>query len=230
MPINVVCPTCHKRFSVADEHAGKTGPCPSCKGQITIPKLEDEVVIHAPVDGPTDSKGRPVLKTEKVKDGKFNPVLAGGIGGAVVVAFAVAFLLQGRELAGSVVLLGAGALMLGPPLAAAGYGFLRDSELEPYTGNALAIRASACGLAFAAAWGAYALLAYQMSGSWPVGTLEIYQTFIAAAVAVGIGAFASHVSLDLDPAVGAVHFALFFVTTVLLRLTLGLTSLPGIGE
>ncbi|MEN1679403.1 MAG: hypothetical protein AAGJ46_07400 [Planctomycetota bacterium] len=229
MAINVVCPSCHKRFSVADEHAGKTGPCPACKGQITIPKLEDQVVIHAPKDGPTDSKGRPVLKTEKVKDGTFSLVTAGAVGGAVVVAFAAAFLLQGSELASNAILLGSGAVVLGPLLAGAGYGFLRDSELEPYTGGALAIRASACGLAFAAAWGAYALLAYQMSGSWPVGSLEIYQTFIAAAVAVGIGAFASYVSLDLDPAVGAVHFALFFVTTVLLRLTLGLTSLPGIG-
>ena len=48
MPINVTCPGCLKRFSVADKFAGKKGPCPKCKKIITIPKKEDEVVIHAP--------------------------------------------------------------------------------------------------------------------------------------------------------------------------------------
>ena len=48
MPIHVVCPSCHARFKVGDQHGGKTGACPKCKGQIQIPKAEDEIIIHAP--------------------------------------------------------------------------------------------------------------------------------------------------------------------------------------
>ncbi|MEM8866256.1 MAG: hypothetical protein AAGF31_11990, partial [Planctomycetota bacterium] len=177
MPINVVCPGCLKRFAVAEQHAGKKGPCPQCKTLIDIPKLEDEVVIHAPAEtsGPRDAKGRAVLKTVKAKDGKFNPVLAGVIGLAVVLAFGVAFMLQGTETAKNVFVLGGGAILFGPLLAAAGYSVLRDSELEPYQGTALLIRATACGLAFAAAWGVYTLLAYQLGGEWPIDTLGLPQ-------------------------------------------------------
>ncbi|MEM8865061.1 MAG: hypothetical protein AAGF31_05890, partial [Planctomycetota bacterium] len=99
-----------------------------------------------------------------------------------------------------------------------------------YQGTALLIRATACGLAFAAAWGVYTLLAYQLGGEWPIDTLGLPQMAIAAVVAIGVGAFASYVSLDIDPAIGAVHCGLYFVVTVLLRLTMALPALPGLGD
>ena len=66
MPIQVTCPNpkCLTRFSVADKYAGQKGPCPKCKTVITIPKKEDEVVIHTPVHseaGGADASGRKVL-------------------------------------------------------------------------------------------------------------------------------------------------------------------------
>lgn len=230
MPITVVCPGCLKRFTVADKHGGKQGPCPSCDTLIDIPKASDEVVIHAPDDGgPKDAKGRAVLKTQKAKDAKFSPVLAGAAGVGVLVAFGVAFAVKGTAAAAGLPLLGGAAVLLGPLLAWAGYGFLRDGELEPYSGSALAIRSLACGLGFAAGWGAYALLAYQLGGEWPIPTLEMYQLALPLVAAVGIGALASHVSLDLDPAVGAFHFVLYFAVTVALRVTMALPALPGLG-
>ena len=48
-----------------------------------------------------------------------------------------------------------GSVLLGPPLAFAGYTFLRDDELEPYRGTEVLLRSLACGLVFAAIWGAY---------------------------------------------------------------------------
>src|SRR5258708_6764900 len=39
MPIPVTCPSCKTSFTVGDQHAGKKGPCPKCKGIIAIPKL-----------------------------------------------------------------------------------------------------------------------------------------------------------------------------------------------
>ena len=65
MPINVTCPKCLTKFTVGDQHAGKTGACPKCKGPITVPSKEDEIVIHAPEFGEAgakDAKGRSVLK------------------------------------------------------------------------------------------------------------------------------------------------------------------------
>ena len=41
----------------------------------------------------------------------------------------------------SPIVLGIGAVLLAPPLVLAGYSFLRDDELEPYSGRALWIRA-----------------------------------------------------------------------------------------
>ena len=63
MPINVICPGCHTRFKVGDQHAGKTGACPKCKGPIQIPAAADEVVIHEPESeaGAKNAQGRNVL-------------------------------------------------------------------------------------------------------------------------------------------------------------------------
>ena len=74
MPIQVICPGCHTRFNVGDQHAGKTGACPKCKGSIQIPELGDEIVIHeAELEaGAKDSKGRSVLKPIKRKEAKFS--------------------------------------------------------------------------------------------------------------------------------------------------------------
>src|SRR5258708_9739278 len=78
MPIQVTCPGCLKRFSVADKFAGQKGPCPKCKQIITIPKKQDEVIIHAPdhsETGHVDASGRNVLKNYKRMDTKFQPLL-----------------------------------------------------------------------------------------------------------------------------------------------------------
>lgn len=38
MTITVECKQCGARFSARDEHAGKRGACPKCKGPITVPR------------------------------------------------------------------------------------------------------------------------------------------------------------------------------------------------
>lgn len=228
MPIPVTCPSCHKRFQVSDKFAGQTGPCPSCKAQITIPKLEDQVVIHAPDDGPKDAKGRPVLKTVRSSDGKFNPVMAVVIGLVSISLVAGAFLLNGSELASQSWVLGGGALLLGPLVAWAGYAFLRDFELEAHSGTALGLRCLGCGVGFAAGWLVLYVLAAQLGGDWTIGKLNVLQLVFITGVAFGVAAFASFVSLDLDPTNAAVHAAMYFGIAVLLRLAMGLVSLPGL--
>ncbi len=227
MPIDVICPGCHKRFKVSEKFAGQKGPCPQCKTLMEIPKLEDQVVIHAPDDGgPKDAKGRSVLKTSKYKDARFNPVVAASVGGVVLLMLLVALLMRGQE-EKSLLLLGAGALLLGPLLAWAGYPMLRDQELEPYLGSTLWLRAIICGVAFAAAWGVYCYVGYFLGGGWPIPQLDMVRILVACGFALAVGTLASFVSLDLDPVIAGLHFGMYFAATILLRLAMGLDALPG---
>ncbi len=230
MAIQVTCPGCLTRFSVADQHAGKEGPCPKCKKKITIPEVGDEVVVHAPAhDGPTDSKGRSVLKTVRKKDAGFNPLIATGLGATVLLTLLAAFLLHGTEAANGWPILAGGSILLGPLLAWAGYSFLRDQELEPYRGNALWVRSTICGLVFALAWFVYVLIASQIGESgWQEAGLAPWQMGFAAAVAIGIGTLAGFVTLDLEPFMAFFNCSLYFVITVLLRYVMALPPLPGL--
>jgi phage FluMu protein Com len=233
MPINVTCPGCLKRFSVADKFAGQKGPCPKCKEVITIPKKEEEIVIHAPDHseaGAIGVGGRHALKTYKRKDTKFQPLVFAGVIGFVLVTLLVALVLRST---GQIEtwMMAAGAILLGPPLAWAGYPFLRDQELEGYQGAALVIRSVACGLVYALLWGLYIFVGGQLFGAdaFTKG-MEIYQLVIMAAAVLGVGTFAAYVCFDLEPGSAFFHCALYFAVTVLLRLVAGLAALPGLGS
>ncbi|TWT67695.1 hypothetical protein Pla123a_42510 [Posidoniimonas polymericola] len=230
MPIDVTCPGCHKRFKVSDKFSGQKGPCPQCKTVMEIPKLEDQVVIHAPdeTSGPKDAKGRSVLKTAKYKDAKFNPIMASAVGGVVLLMLLGAFLLRGQSPDEWV--LAGGAVLLGPLLAWAGYPILRDSELQPYSGGEAWLRAAGCGLAFALGWGVYCYVGYYFGGGdWPIRDLDMVYTFFAAGFALGIGGLAAFVAFDLEPISATLLAAFYFVVTIVLRLVMDLPALPGLG-
>jgi len=235
MPIQVICPGCHTRFKVGDQHAGKAGACPKCKGQIQIPALGDEVIIHAPEleAGAKDAKGRNVLKPLRRKETKFQLNTALIAGGASLLTVAIAFLIGNSQgdLGGSLTwILAGGALLLGPPLAYAGYFFLRnDEELEAFRGRELLLRCGACGAAFAATWGLYWYLGAQF---FELGEarLELFQIGVLLIPMVLLGTAASYLSFDFEPLTGFFHYTLYFVATVLLRAVMFLPLLPGMGD
>src|SRR5262245_13474966 len=196
MAIDVTCPNCHTRFQVSDKFAGKSGPCPKCKSTIKVPEKKDEVVIHAPEEtGPKDSKGQAVLKpiarTEVRLAAPQIAIIVGSVLVVVIVALVLRLQFKGGDVPPLITILGA--ILLGPPLAFAGYTFLRDDELEPYRGQEVLLRALGCGLAFAAIWGAYWLgFAYWYDfKALPVGqpNWQILAGGVPAMIAVG--AFAS---------------------------------------
>lgn len=233
MPIRVTCPSCHTRFKVGDQHAGKTGACPKCKGQIEIPTADDEVVIHAPEleAGATDAQGRSVLKPIKRKEAKFQVNTTIVIVGVAILAVAIAFLAGRSNLeAGQVsIVLAVGAVLLGPPLALAAYTFLKDDELGAFEGSAVIVRSLACGAVYALLWGVYIFVANQLFGPEEVEAgLEMIQVAGLAAGVAAIGTFTAFVSFDLEPITGFFHFALYLVTTSLLRAVMGLDFLPGL--
>lgn len=235
MPIQVICPGCHTRFKVGDEHAGKSGACPKCKGPIKIPEKGEEVIIHAPEmeAGAKDSKGRNVLKPIKRKETKFSTNIFVMVAGLGLLSLIVAWLLGRSDLSASAVTysLAAGAILLGPLLAYAGYTFLRDDELGVYQGKDVVIRSVACGLVYALLWGVYVYIGWNVFGDDAFKNgLEMLHLSILSGIVLGIGTFAAYVSFDLEPFSAFFHYALYFLVTVLLRFVMGLPFLPGMKD
>lgn len=232
MPINVTCPGCFTKFTVADKFAGQKGPCKKCKTIIEIPKLEDQVVIHAPTHseaGAVGAGGQHVLKTFRKTDAKFQPLVFAAVISVVLIVLLAAIVLRSMGNTSSLMLT-LGAIILGPPLAWAGYTFLRDDELEAYQGVNVAIRAVACGLVYALVWGVYMFIAHQWFGSDAMAKgLDVWQMGVLMVPIFAIGTMAAYVSFDLEPGSAFFHFALYFAVTVLLRLVAGLSLIPGLG-
>jgi hypothetical protein len=223
MPITIVCPGCKKRFAVSEKFAGQKGPCPSCKTVIEIPKLEEQVVIHAPEGGGTkDSKGAAVIRPILRQETRFDPKFAVGIGLAVLVMFVLAYAVgasyrspqRGQPAQVPWVFQAIAALVLGPPLALAGYTFLRNDEFEPFRGMELWVRVLGCGTVYAALWGIYSLIPWALDME---SGFETMQLVYVVPPFVLLGAFTAFVSLDLDFLTGAMHYGLYLIVTVLLR-------------
>src|SRR5437773_846142 len=221
MAIDVTCPSCHTRFQVSDKFAGKSGPCPKCKKTIKVPDKKDEVVIHAPeVSGPTDSMGQAVLKPISRTEVRLQVPQIAAIIGSVLVVLIVAVVLRFQFKGGAVppLITILGSILLGPPLAFAGYTFLRDDELEPYRGREVILRSLPCGLTYAAIWGAYWLVFAYWYNFKPLPTVEPNWQIMAAVVPamVAAGAVAAQASLEFELTTAALHYALYLISTVLL--------------
>lgn len=231
MPIQVTCPGCLKRFSVAEKFAGQKGPCPNCKQTITIPKKEDEVVIHAPDHseaGAVGAGGRHALKTYRWKDTKFQPLVFTGVIGAVLVALLAALVVRSQG-PPEMWLKALAAIVLGPPLAWAGYTFLRDAELEAYRGMPAIIRSLACGLVYALLWGVFVFLGHRFFGTDAMTKgLEIWQMVVLLVPVFAGGTLAAFASFDLDPGSAFFHCAMYFAVTVILRLVAAMPAVPGL--
>ncbi len=220
MPIAVVCPGCKARFSVSDKFAGKKGPCPKCKQIIQVPaEAAPEIKIAEPEafgGGGKDAKGRPVLKPIARVETKVRPVTWAAIAGGTLLAFGVALVLRNFDNKLPAVILGL--LIISPPLAVGGYFFLRNDELEAYSGKALWTRAAICALAYAALWGFYYPLAPYLSG-------EVWQWLFVAPVFIACGAGAALALFDLDFGTGALHYSFYLLVTLMLRAATGLPPL-----
>lgn len=227
MPISVVCPSCKARFNVSDKFAGKQGPCPKCKAKITIPKLEEQVTIHAPEEyasGGKDAKGRPVSKPIARVETKFKPKIAAAMAGGALVVFFVAYLLgfdrwqilltdDENWLEG--ILRVVGLMLISPPIVAGAYAFLSDPELEPFKGAELWKRSALCALGYIAIW----------IGCWYVpgdilATVTIWFFILPPVLVVGAGI--SFACLDLDIQNSFFHYACFLLITIGVAFAAGL--------
>jgi hypothetical protein len=222
MAIDVTCPGCHTRFQVSEKFAGKSGPCPKCKKTIKVPDLKDKVVIHAPeVSGPTDSKGKAVLQPIFREEVRLQTPQIVAIAGSVVGVMAISLVMRLQFPGGHVPLLVPilGGILLGPPLAFAGYTFLRDDELAPFRGQEVLVRTVACGLVYALIWGIYWLVFAYFNNWKPLSHPPDWQLMAAVLpVMVGLGALTAQSALEFELGMGALHYSMYLAATVILRL------------
>lgn len=114
------------------------------------------------------------------------------------------------------------ALVLGPPLAFGAYSFLRNDEFEPYRNKELWIRVAACGAVYALLWGLFGYLPVWLGMKPP--NWEVFQLMYVAPPFVAAGAFAAYVCFELEMMMCVLHYGLYLITTVLLRVTAGLNA------
>ncbi len=226
MPIQVTCANCLKRFQVSDKFAGKTGACPNCKKEIKVPDASEQVVIHAPDDGaPKDRDGRSVLKPLERKE---TDVTRKGLlltGGAILAAFGIA---AGFRFAGD----GTGAplwsqiiglILMAPPLVWAGYTFAREQELEAFTGSELRMRVLIVSAIFAALWLIYAFVPAYVFELNAANEMSFMVFGVTVAIMIGIGAFASAGTFELEFTGGLVLSGLYYIATIVLAVTAGVS-------
>jgi hypothetical protein len=223
MSIQVTCPGCLTRFQVSEKFAGKKGPCPKCKKEITIPDKQSEVVIHSPEDaGPKDSQGRSVLKPISRQETRLSWALWAAIVTAVLAAIllAVGLRITGDEVSLPIRVIGA--VVVAPALVFAGYTFARDQELEPYRGTEVLIRTAIASLGLAVLWLVYAYV--------PAYLFEYERAAEASYLIAGgailammvLGALVAVAAFELEFSGGLIVSALYYVSV------LGLAVLAGI--
>lgn len=218
MPIHVICPHCRARFSVSEKFAGKRGPCPKCKGVITVPAATESVTLHEqPDDSPKDSKGRSVLKPIKREETKINPIVAVAIGGGCLAFLLATYALQALGLLYPPIM-AVGLVLASGPVVAAGYSFLRDAELEPYCGGALWLRAFLCGAVFALPWGVLYFLPESAFSAGYWSWLFILPPCLAVCGGTAVA------TLDLDFGSGVMLYAFHLGVSLLLRFVAGLPA------
>lgn len=221
MPIAVVCPGCKAQFRVSEKFAGKTGPCPKCKAQITIPAAGPEIKIHAPDPGATtgkDSKGRavsaPLLRFEERMSTQTMVLLGAGTLASLILAF-----FAGRILSDHRPLLAAlGLALISWPIVLAGYRVFREEEAEPHQGKVLYFRAAICAAIYALLWGAF----WFVPEDW---IIEYWSWFYIAAPFLLLGAVTAFASLDLDFGSGFFHYCFYLAVTLLYRYLIGMGNL-----
>jgi len=219
MPIQVICPGCHKRFKVSDQFAGQAGACPSCKGEIKVPEKSDEVQVHGHdefAEGGRGVDGKLVTKPVARSVTKFNPVVATIIAAVCLVVLIGAFL-GGNAIENSTLIRAVALFVISPPLALAGYTFLRNDELEPYRGQSLYLRSATCGAAWFALWCVFVFLVQQefiTTDAWTWG--------IVCIPIIVVGTMIPSALFDLDVGNGFFHYSFYVVVTLALRWVAGM--------
>ncbi len=229
MAIQVTCAKCFARFTVSDKFAGQTGPCPKCKTVITIPALNEQVVVHESAKGPKDASGRPVSRPIFRQETPITAIHWTMVGCGAVILLVVAVV--GRLMYSTETFpwagLGLGALLCGAPTAFIGYWLLRDPEAGGFGGQELWLRVAVCAAGFALLWGFSPLMAFAFNE--PVAQPSMLSQSVALALIMLAGGGISLLTFDLDYLMGLVHAVTYVAFCLIMRLIAGLPAIAGLG-
>lgn len=217
MPILVVCTGCQARFTVSDQYAGRTGPCPKCKKPITIPKPEQAVVIHEPEPPAAAARATGRVSTKPLPKRDIpvavRSILLTTAGFAVTAAAAW---IVGRILPPPLWLTATAAFVVALACVLVGYEMVRDRDLDPHRGRDLFVRALVCAGVYAALWGVRGLLPAE-------STSEMYQWLFIGPIFFAAGGLAALASLELDWGPAVAHYSFYVLVTATLRWLAGMT-------
>ena len=211
MAIDVICPGCFKRFQVSDQFAGRTGPCPGCKTVISIPTLEDQVVIEEPVHKP----GAPGAHT-KIDGiarrvgffGRFEVITLCSLFAAAAVIAILSNILQGDPVgvlnATSGFFFALGLVLVSLASSVLGYGVLKDSEVEAFDRRSTIIRSAITAIIYCLIASVFVAAALLFDHHKDPRTLIL--TIVGAACFV-IASFAPMVLYEMELIQGALHVA-----------------------
>jgi hypothetical protein len=225
MPIAVICPGCKKEFNVSDQFAGRSGPCPSCKTVIKVPKKEEQVVVHAPEQFASAGKGmggKMVAKPIRRLDAKWSPLALSLVATGSLLVVAAAWAGGRSHLFQNWIVPSFGLILLSPLLTIGGYKFLVSSEdLEQYQGNQLYLRAGICALAYVVLWGIFFRVAAPVLAGHGE---EIWLWAFIGPPFLIVGAITALSSFDFDFGSGALHYCFYVFVILLLRWVAALPS------
>lgn len=211
------------RFDVSEKFAGKEGPCPKCKKVITIPTLEESVVVHEREhSGPKDSTGESVLKPISRKETKLSGLHITLIVASIALFLGAAIMARFMYPDGATFplwLLAVGAALIAMPIAFAGYTFLRNPDAAPFRGQDLWSRLAISGAVYAALWMLMPLMSYAFPGN-QMGAIIALIGMIAAGGAIGM------LVMEFDFMFGVLHYGMYLGICMIGRLIVGLGWLP----
>ncbi len=118
-------------------------------------------------------------------------------------------------------LLAVGAILLAPPLVLLGYWFLRDDELDGYHGKELIVRTAILSAIFIVTWGIYATIPTYVGSYKSLAEIDMLSVALVVPVMIGLGAFASVLTMELEGLQGLLHYLLYFAVTLILALIMG---------
>ncbi len=136
----------------ATSYAGKKGPCPKCKKEIVVPDKSQKLSSMLRNIGPQELErgiGAQAASASRVSGG-----LEDDIGGdhRALAVIGVAIYVRLNGMSPPAWLLALGALGVALPLVMLAYTFLRNDELEGYSGREYWLRSVICAAVFALTW------------------------------------------------------------------------------
>ncbi|HYW79300.1 MAG TPA: hypothetical protein VE890_06960, partial [Thermoguttaceae bacterium] len=177
-------------------------------------ELKEEVQVHAPTEfegGGRSTSGKLITKPVSRQKVRLTPVAIAAMVAVALTILGVSWA-AGELIRDNLAVRIAGLLVVSPVLVVAAYWFLRNEDLEPYRGVPLYVRATICGVVYAALWGAYSYLAGMVLSPEP----ELWQWMFIVPPLLGVGGIVPLVSLDLDYGNGFFHYVFYVLLTIVL--------------